>query len=239
MNLLNRHLVILSGGMDSAVCLGKVVNDFFKEGEERDTIFTVHFNYGQHTEQQELESFIALNNHYKIPKENRIIVECKKSFECIENFTSLIGDNKLAPLYDKVPSTYVPFRNGIFLSYATAIAEAVKIPYIYVGVNSVDYSGYPDCTPDFIDDFSFMVYDYNKSKHLTIIAPLQEMSKSEIVELGSTLKVPFELTWSCYTSDYPACGRCDSCLIRLKAFKDSNKVDPIEYALRIPKKEEI
>ena len=136
-----------------------------------------------------------------------------------------------------VPDTYVPARNLIFLSYAVGYAEVLGASHVYIGVNSVDYSGYPDCRPEFIQRFQELS-DYAttatavKGKHITIETPLQNLSKAEIVKLGVKLGAPYEFTHSCYKGGEKACGVCDSCKLRLEGFREAGVEDPIAYETR-------
>ena len=132
-----------------------------------------------------------------------------------------------------IPATYVPARNTIFLSLALAFAEARDFDFVYIGANAVDYSGYPDCRPEYIDAFNRMAALALKrgveGRPVTVVAPLMKMSKAEIVRLGTRLNAPYELSWSCYRGTGKACGRCDSCNLRLKGFMEAGIRDPIEY----------
>jgi 7-cyano-7-deazaguanine synthase len=131
-----------------------------------------------------------------------------------------------------IPLTYVPFRNGVFLSIATAIAEALEAKRIFIGVNQVDFSGYPDCREEFIKAMQKTIALGTKiGEELKIEAPLLHLSKAEIVKLGLEVGAPFHLTWSCYRGGDKACGRCSSCKLRLKAFAEAGVQDPIPYEL--------
>jgi len=131
-----------------------------------------------------------------------------------------------------IPSTYVPARNIIFLSYALAFAESRDIEEIYIGVNALDYSGYPDCRPEFIEAFQ-RVAELGTRRGLEgrirIRTPLIKMRKKEIIEMGIKIRAPLQLTWSCYRGRRKACGRCDACLLRLKGFKEAGYRDPMDY----------
>ncbi|MEM0493289.1 MAG: 7-cyano-7-deazaguanine synthase, partial [Candidatus Thermoplasmatota archaeon] len=132
-----------------------------------------------------------------------------------------------------IPSTYVPARNIVFLSLAVAYAEVIDADAVFIGVHSTDYSGYPDCRPDFIESFQDAVNKGTKrgveGKPIEIKTPLLYLSKTDIIEKGLEVKAPFELTWSCYKGEDKACGSCDSCLIRLKGFQEAGYPDPIPY----------
>jgi len=132
-----------------------------------------------------------------------------------------------------IPSTYVPARNIIFLSLAASLAETLEADTLFLGVNAVDYSGYPDCRPEFLESFSQMLgkgtRDGAGGKTFHIEAPLLRMTKKEIVQLGASLQVPFELTWSCYKGGDAPCGHCDSCILRRKGFEEAAIADPLSY----------
>lgn len=132
-----------------------------------------------------------------------------------------------------IPSTYVPARNTVFLSLALALAEARDCDRVYIGANAVDYSGYPDCRPEYIDAFNRMAALALKrgleGRPIVVEAPLMRMSKAEIIRLGASLGAPYDLSRSCYRGGKKACGRCDSCIIRLKGFREAGIRDPIEY----------
>lgn len=217
-----KAVCILSGGMDSTLSSYIAKN----EGYE---IIAVHFNYGQRTEQKELEAF------RNIVKE----LDVQEKYEIDIPFFTQIGASALTDksiaiptngLEEGVPITYVPFRNGIFLSIATAIAEKHGASALYIGVVQEDSSGYPDCTDTFIDKMQNAMNQGTKEKtKLEIITPLVHMSKAEIVIKSLELDVPLEHTWSCYANEDKACGVCDSCRLRLNGFKLASTTDPIEY----------
>jgi len=217
-----KAVCILSGGMDSTLASYIAKNN-------GDNIIALHFNYGQRTQEKELQCFRDI---------------CKK-LEVIEKyeidlpFISQIGANALTDktldvpidgLSDDVPITYVPFRNGIFLSIATAIAEKENATSVYIGVVQEDSSGYPDCTKHFIDSMTRAINDGTKEQtKIQIVTPLIHLSKKDIVNKSYSLQVPLQLTWSCYKNSINACGICDSCRLRLHGFKMANKQDLISY----------
>ena len=135
-----------------------------------------------------------------------------------------------------VPSTYVPSRNIMFLSIAASIAESRGARLIFIAANAVDFSGYPDCTPEFVESFQRMLDIGTKAgregRGVKVEAPIMKMSKADIVREAVRLKVPLELTWSCYKGGVRACGRCDSCMLRLQGFAEAGVRDPIEYEVR-------
>ncbi|WP_038041183.1 7-cyano-7-deazaguanine synthase QueC [Thermodesulfobacterium hveragerdense] len=215
-------LVLLSAGMDSAVCASVAA--------KKHALAFLHFQYGQKAAKKELKCFYRLVDHFKPQK--YLVVELP--FFKIIGGSSLTAEEIEIPETSntqEIPSTYVPFRNGVFLSLAVAWAEVIGAKKIFIGVNEVDFSGYPDCRNEFIKAFNQAVNLGTKPEtNLTIETPLIKLSKKEIVELGIKLNTPFHLTWSCYRQTEKACGRCESCQIRLKAFKEAGIEDPIEYA---------
>jgi len=213
---------IISGGMDSA--LSSTIAK--EEGYE---IIALHFNYGQRTEQKELEAF------RKIAQK----LEAIESYEIDLDFFKQIGASALTDkslnvptggIGEGVPITYVPFRNGIFISIATAIAEKHGAEAIYIGVVEEDSSGYPDCREEYINSMEKSINLGTKDEtRLAIKMPLVQMSKEQIVKKSLELNVPLEATWSCYKSEDKACGVCDSCRLRLKGFDLARAKDPIPY----------
>ncbi|MCP4971443.1 MAG: 7-cyano-7-deazaguanine synthase QueC [Arcobacter sp.] len=217
-----KAVCILSGGMDSTLAS-------YIAKEEGYEIIAVHFNYGQRTEKRELKAFRNVCDDLKI----------KEKYEIDIPFFSQIGASALTDLSidvptsgveDGVPITYVPFRNGIFLSIATAIAEKEKAETLFIGVVEEDSSGYPDCTDTFINNMNTAINQGTKeSTNLEIKTPLVHLMKNQIVEKSLELNVPLEHTWSCYKEEDEACGICDSCRLRLNGFKKANATDPIRY----------
>ena len=217
-------VVLVSGGMDSAVTCGIAQKTY--------NLAFLHINYGQRTEIKELQSFHSLADFYKVKE--RLVVDFTH-FEKIGG-TSLIDRRIDIPegLSDKeTPSTYVPFRNAQFLSVAVSWAEIIGASVVFSGVTEEDAAGYPDCRREFFEIFSKLVkIGTKKDTKIDILTPLMSMMKKDITLLGTKLGVPFELTWSCYRNNDVACGRCDSCLRRLRAFKKAGIGDKIEYELQ-------
>ena len=213
---------IISGGMDSALS-AKIAQ---KEGYE---IIAVHFNYGQRTQNKELECFRKIAEN----------VEAGEVYEIDLTFFEQIGASALTDksievptggLEEGVPVTYVPFRNGIFLSIAASVAEKHGAEALFIGVVEEDSSGYPDCREQYIEQMQKAINLGTKDEtNLTIEMPLVAMKKSEIVQRALALDVPLENTWSCYKSEDAACGVCDSCRLRLRGFEEAGKTDPIDY----------
>jgi len=219
---MKKAIVILSGGMDSttATFIAK------KEGYE---IIPLHFNYGQRTERKELESFNKICDYLNL--KNRYIIDIP-FFKQI-GASALVDENIEVPtdgIKPGIPITYVPFRNGIFLSIAAAIAEKEGAEAIYIGVVEEDSSGYPDCREDFIKKMQDAINAGTKPKtKIEIKTPLIHLKKEDIVKKAIEVGVPLELTWSCYKEEVEACGVCDSCRLRLKGFEKAGIEDKIPY----------
>ena len=217
-----KAICILSGGMDSTLASYIAKN----EGYE---IIAIHFNYGQRTEKKELQSFRSICEDLEIKEKYEIDIP----FFTQIGASALTDDNIDVPtdgVKPGVPITYVPFRNGIFLSIAAAVAEKEEATAMYIGVVQEDSSGYPDCTNEFINDMKKAINQGTKeSTNIDIITPLVHLSKAQIVSKALELNVPLEHTWSCYKNEDEACGICDSCRLRLNGFKIANATDPIKY----------
>lgn len=212
----------MSGGMDSTLCAYMMA----QEGYE---IVGVHFNYAQRTEVKELACFEAICDDLNIS--NRYILDINFLKQLGSALTDTNVEVRTTGVEKDVPATYVPFRNGIFLSMAAAIGEKEGAEAIAIGVVQDDSSGYPDCTEKFIKSIENAINEGTKeSTHLTIKTPLVHLSKAEIVQKSLEYVVPLELTWSCYTNEIMACGTCDSCRLRLNGFAQAQAVDPIPYA---------
>ena len=219
---MKKAVCIVSGGMDSALSSAIAKQDGFD-------VIALHFNYRQRTEQKELESFQLLAKE----------LDAIKSYEMDLGFFTQVGASALVDreidvptggLSDGVPITYVPFRNGIFLSIATAIAEKEGASAIYIGVVEEDSSGYPDCREDYMLAMERAINLGTKDEtKIEIKRPLVNMEKSEIVQKALELGVKLEYTWSCYKDENEACGVCDSCRLRLRGFERAGVKDPIPY----------
>lgn len=223
MKLENKKAIcIMSGGMDSTLGAYMVKEMGYE-------IIALHFNYGQRTMDKELSCFKKICD----------ALDVKKSYVLDLDFFSQIGASALTDksievptngVEEGVPVTYVPFRNGIFLSISSALAEKEGAEIISIGVVQEDSSGYPDCTESFIASMEKSISLGTKDEtKIKICMPLVHLSKSQIVEQALRLNVPLELTWSCYKDEDKACGVCDSCRLRLNGFKRANAKDPIEY----------
>ncbi|BAF72218.1 7-cyano-7-deazaguanine synthase QueC [Sulfurovum sp. NBC37-1] len=217
-----KAVCIISGGMDSALS-AKIAQE---EGYE---IIALHFNYGQRTRNKELECF------RKITQE----LNASESYEIDLDFFEQIGasaltdksiDVPIGGLEEGVPVTYVPFRNGIFLSIAAAIAEKHGAEALFIGVVEEDSSGYPDCRESYIEQMQKAINLGTKDEtNIEIKMPLVSLRKSQIVQKAIELGVPLEDTWSCYQAEDAACGVCDSCRLRLRGFEVAGVKDPIAY----------
>jgi 7-cyano-7-deazaguanine synthase len=217
-----RAVVLLSGGMDSCVCAALAKRDY--------DAAAVHVLYGQRTEERERQSFLAICRRLGI--HDQLIVR-NEALQAIGH--SALTDEKIAvPSSHEagpgVPVTYVPFRNAHFLAVAVSWAEALGAEKVYIGAVEPDSSGYPDCRPAYYQAFNEVVKAGTKDGRIEIVTPLIAMRKREIVRLGLELGAPFDLTWSCYSREDRACGLCDSCVLRQRAFEAAGVQDPIPYA---------
>ena len=225
---MKRAVCLLSGGLDSAVAAAIARSQGYD-------IFCLSLSYKQrHIKEllfaKKLVRFLKANEHRILEIDlqriggssltNNIAVPTGKTITQIKKSK-------------KIPATYVPGRNTIFLSLALAYAEVIGADAIFLGVNAIDYSHYPDCRPEFIKKFQELANIATKKgvegKRIKIVAPLLKMSKAEIIKNGHALGVPFELTWSCYQGKEKACGKCESCVLRLNGFKEAGLKDPIKY----------
>ena len=217
-----KAVVILSGGMDSTTAA-------FIAKEEGYELIALHFNYGQRTQNRELKAFNDICNYLKL--DNRYIIDLPFFKQIGAN--ALVDENIEVPtegIKPGIPITYVPFRNGIFLSIAAAIAEKESAKATFIGVVEEDSSGYPDCTEEFIENMQKAINSGTKPEtKITIKTPLIHLKKEDIVKKALEVNVPLELTWSCYKEEEVACGVCDSCRLRLKGFKKAGIEDKIPY----------
>ena len=217
-----RAVVLLSGGMDSCVCAALAVRDH--------DAAAVHIQYGQRTEARELRSFLAVCERLGIRE--RLVVR-NEALKLIGG--SALTDEKIAvpeshALGSDIPVTYVPCRNAHFLAVAVSWAEVLGAAKIYIGAVEQDSSGYPDCRPAYYQAFNQVIRAGTKEGGIEIVTPLIALRKAEIVRLGLELDAPLDLTWSCYSREDRACGVCDSCVLRLRAFHEADAVDPLPYA---------
>ncbi len=218
----NKAVCIMSGGMDSTLAAYSIK----REGYD---IIGVHFSYGQRTQQKELRSFHAICDDLHVLQRHTLQLDFFKDIGA----SALTDRNITVPtggIESGVPVTYVPFRNGIFLSIAAAIAEKEGAEVLGIGVVEEDSSGYPDCTETFIDSMTQSINAGTKEDTILRIAtPLIHLKKEAIVLKALQYHVPLHLTWSCYQNERLACGVCDSCRLRLKGFALADTSDPIPY----------
>jgi 7-cyano-7-deazaguanine synthase len=216
---------LVSGGMDSCVTAAIA-------GEENDELAFLHVSYGQRTEQRERRAFAELADHYGIVRRLAVSIEHLARI----GGSSLTDPNIQVTAADLgargIPASYVPFRNAHLLSIATSWAEVIGARSIYIGAVAEDSSGYPDCRPEFYEAFQKVIDAGTKPETaIAIKTPVIELKKSEIVLRGKELGAPLELTWSCYREGERACGNCDSCALRLRAFREADCIDPLPYLL--------
>lgn len=218
-----KAVCIMSGGMDSTLA-AYMMRD---EGYE---IIGLHFNYEQRTQKKELEAFNVICKELDV--ENPYIVNLDFFADIgASALTDINIDVPTGGVEEGVPVTYVPFRNGIFISLATAIAEKEGAQLLVIGVVEEDSSGYPDCREEYINSMQKSINLGTKDETvLEIKMPLVHLRKSQIVKEAIARKVALDLTWSCYQSEDKACGACDSCRLRLNGFKEAGVIDPIAYA---------
>ena len=220
-------VVCLSGGMDSCVTCAIAAPDY--------RLATLHARYGQRTEGKELACFHAVSDHFAA--EHRLVVEFPH-LRAIGG--SSLTDRALpvregAPEPDLIPTSYVPFRNAHLLSAATAWAEVLGARALFIGAVWEDSSGYPDCRPEFYEAFQEAIRRGTRPEtDIRIVTPVIRMTKAEIVRRGLALRAPFDKTWSCYQSEEEACGRCESCRLRRRAFAEAGVADPLPYRTAQP-----
>jgi len=220
-----KAVVSLSGGMDSAVCAALAARDY--------DAYAIHFSYGQRTEARELESAHAVANalgfkdflHLKIDLFRRI------GGSALTDASIAVPEvSENAHIGAEIPVTYVLFRNAHFLAAAVSWAEVLGAKKIFIGAVEQDSSGYPDCRPAYYEAFQQLIRTGTKDGDIEVSTPLIHMRKKEIVSLGLELGAPLDLTWSCYSGEEVACGVCESCVLRLRAFQEAGATDRIPYA---------
>lgn len=222
-----KAVVLLSGGLDSATAMAIAVEQGFE-------VYAMSFNYGQ---RHSIELECAKEQARETAAEHRIVDIDLRAFggSALTADIAVPKHDEVEELSDDIPVTYVPARNTVFLSYALAWAEVLEADDIFIGVNALDYSGYPDCRPEFIEAFEKMANLATvagvQGRKMTIHCPLISLTKAEIIRRGMALGVDYAKTTSCYdpAPDGRACGRCDSCLLRRKGFAGNNSTDPRPY----------
>jgi 7-cyano-7-deazaguanine synthase len=210
--------------MDSCVCAALAVRDY--------EAAAVHVSYGQRTEERERQSFLAICQRLKIHDRLMVRNEALRQVGGSALTDESIDVPEAESVGQSIPVTYVPFRNAHFLAAAVSWAEVLGAERVYIGAVEPDSSGYPDCRPAYYRAFNEVVKAGTKDGRIEIVTPLIAMHKAEIVRLGLELGAPFDLTWSCYSREDQACGVCDSCVLRLRAFQSAGAQDPIPYAER-------
>lgn len=221
-----RAVVLVSGGMDSATAVYEAMDRGYEP-------YLLHTSYGQETEEKEYECAQSLAEE----------IDAADFLHIETDHLAVIGASSLTDAdieveeadmdSDDIPASYVPFRNANLLSMAVSYAEANECDAVFIGAHSEDFSGYPDCRPQFFNAFQGIIDAGTKPEtDIELVAPFVEWSKTDIAERGLELDVPYEMTWSCYRSEEPACGTCDACAFRLDAFQRAGERDPINYAER-------
>ena len=225
----SKAVLCLSGGMDSCVCAALAARDY--------DVYALHFGYGQRTEARELQAAQEVARqtgakdfmHLKIDLFRRIggsaLTDASIAVPDASHHESQIGA--------EIPVTYVPFRNAHFLSAAVSWAEVLGAKTIVIGAVEQDSSGYPDCRPAYYEAFNALIRQGTKDRDIRVETPLIRLKKSEIVRLGVELGAPLDVSWSCYSGEREACGVCDSCVLRLRAFREAGESDPIRYVTGI------
>ncbi|MBH0163484.1 7-cyano-7-deazaguanine synthase QueC [Fictibacillus sp. 7GRE50] len=220
-----KAVIVLSGGLDSTTCMG------IAKAEGYD-LYPITFHYGQR-HNREVQQAIEVGKFYDVADHRIVDLTFLKDIG-----GSALTDEKVdvpTEAEEGIPVTYVPARNMIFLSLASAYAEVIGATAVYTGVSAVDFSGYPDCRPEFIQSMEETINLATKAgvtgKNISVETPLISLSKKETIEKGLSLEVPYDLTTSCYNGKEAACGQCDSCVLRLKGFKEAGAVDPITYEI--------
>jgi 7-cyano-7-deazaguanine synthase len=220
-----RAVVCLSGGMDSCVCAALAVREY--------ETYALHVSYGQRTEARELRAAQEIANLLEIRELMRLKTDLFRriggsALTDTGIAVPVAGDDEA--IGENVPVTYVPFRNAHFLAAAVSWAEVLGARKILIGAVEQDSSGYPDCRPAYYDAFNALIRMGTKDGEIEVVTPLIQMRKREIVRLGVELGAPLHVSWSCYSGEAEACGVCESCALRLRAFRETGAVDSIPYA---------
>ncbi len=215
-------IVLVSGGLDSCVTAA-IANEYYRPA-------FVHVNYGQSTERREFKAFSDIADHYGVS--DRLIADI--SYLRQVGGSSLTDPSLSIPQNgvrsEGIPNTYVPFRNTHLIAIAVSWAEVIRAERIFMGATEVDSSGYPDCRQRYFEVYNSLIKEGTRGRgDIEIVTPLINLGKGEIVRKGIQLKAPLHLTWSCYLAEDIACGRCDSCRLRLEGFRSAGTTDPIQY----------
>jgi 7-cyano-7-deazaguanine synthase len=221
-----KAVVCLSGGMDSCVCTTLAARNY--------DVYALHFSYGQRTEGRELKSAQGIAREVGVKELMTLKMDLFRRIggSALTDASIAVPDAPAeeAAIGNEVPVTYVPFRNAHFLSAAVSWAEVLGAETVIIGAVEQDSSGYPDCRPAYYDAFNELIRQGTKEGTIRVETPLIAMRKSEIVQLGVELGAPFHVSWSCYSGETEACGVCESCVLRLRAFREAGAVDPIPYS---------
>jgi 7-cyano-7-deazaguanine synthase len=229
-NVTAKAVVLLSGGMDSCVCVATA-----RQRHGADDVALLHASYGQRTESREAKAFRDIADFYGVGQRLMVKLDHFRSIggSALTDPDIAVPENELGapgPHGSTIPVTYVPFRNAHFLSVAVSWAEAVGAGAIYIGAVAEDSSGYPDCRPEYYKVFQELIRVGTRPEtEIEIVTPVIALKKSEIIRKGIQLGAPLHLTWSCYQNAEEACGVCDSCLLRLRAFSEAGVPDPVPY----------
>lgn len=217
-------ICLVSGGMDSCVTAAIA-------RAENEALAFLHVSYGQRTEARERRAFADLADYFSVKQRLNASIEYLKTIGGSSLTDKRIDVSEANLSSREIPTSYVPFRNSHLLAIATSWAEVTGAERIYIGAVAEDSSGYPDCRPEFYEAFQRTIDAGTRPEtNIEILTPIINLRKSEIVKRGLELNAPLKLTWSCYQSEEVACGRCDSCALRLRAFADAGLPDPIPYA---------
>lgn len=223
-----RAVVCLSGGMDSAVCTALAMREY--------ETYALHFSYGQRTEQRELASARAIAEILGVRQLLPLRVDLFRIIGGSALTDSTIAVPQASAVEEigaQIPVTYVPFRNAHFLAAAVSWAEVLGAKKVFIGAVEQDSSGYPDCRPAYYQAFQQLIRTGTRDGDIEVVTPLIALKKRQIVQLGLELGAPFQATWSCYSGESAACGQCESCALRLRAFAEAGAVDPLPYAAAI------
>ncbi len=222
-----RAVLCLSGGMDSCVCAALAARDY--------DVYAIHFSYGQRTEARELKSAQEIARLTGVRELLPLKIDLFRRIggSALTDPGIAVPDAPVdeAAIGSEIPVTYVPFRNAHFLAAAVSWAEVLGAKTVVIGAVEQDSSGYPDCRPAYYDAFNRLIEKGTKEGDIRVKTPLIAMRKEEIVRLGVELGAPFHVSWSCYSGETEACGVCESCVLRLRAFREAGAVDPIAYAI--------
>ncbi len=218
-------VVLVSGGMDSLVCTAMAAQKYKR-------LALLHLNYGQKTEDKELNCFKKIAEHYNVEQTKIIDVSFLKQIGGSSLTDQTIDVKTYKGDTAEIPDSYVPFRNTHLVSMAVSWAEVIGATKIYIGAVAEDSSGYPDCRPSYYKALNALIKEGTKEGNIEVITPLIHFKKEEIVLKAVELKAPLEKSWSCYGSSDQACGTCDSCALRLRGFEKAGVVDPLDYRER-------